>query len=747
MLKGLMRKIILCGIFCLTLVCFIHLVPENDAYAYNYELKVNAKRTGKVVKEDAVENDSVVSVVENSNFRLTLRTDKAEYHAGEPVRLKAELEYIGSKNELEMTFCDPVLAYKIEGSNGLRLCEYVYWYKKDAKATTFKKGEKIEEDFKIRQYMRTWNCAEEVVNPDNIRGFLYNNDYDVFCLPEGTYTFTAALTDELTKKKASTFYAELHLNIDVDGDVFYDGSNLYRTLDENEAVLIGTKVDDKVDSMGFKVQSDDLIIPETVKYNGKKYTVTTIGDEGIRYFGFVEDYTYGYTDSGVLAGHNFAAVKIPSTVKKISRSAFLNAHISSLIINAGDLNIEERAFSEISIWGDENCSLEIKGGNVVLGKDAFNYSCFEKVNVHDCKSLTIGDMAFANLFMLKSIKLPENTVSIGERAFYDSGERSDKIVLTIPKGTEHIDGPVANKMLVKVADGNTSFVERYGLLLTADGSTVLGISDFSVKNITMPEGVTTIMPYAFSGTLLTKVVIPDTVTVIPEYMAYRAGKLKYISIGKGVTEIGKGAFWAAGLKKVKLPAGLKSIGDYAFANCKLKKVTIPKNVESIGNHTFQSQTSGNNFKITFKKKNKSFKQVDGAIFKTGTKTVVGLCGYKDGVDFDKLDLQFVMQGNLYSLTIPESVKEVDISSFSANIMGEYYSGKYEVYEGATVVFDSKEPPRFVDEHNSEKEFFIWIFLPEDGDRDAYKAALEEVGLEDGKNFIISERPYISEWDF
>ena len=80
-------------------------------------------------------------------------------------------------------------------------------------------------------------------------------------------------------------------------------------------------------------------------------------------------------------------------------------------------------------------------------------------------------------------------------------------------------------------------------------------------------------------------------------------------------------------------------------------------------------------------------------------------------------------------------------------MGEYYSGKYEVYEGATVVFDSKEPPRFVDEHNSEKEFFIWIFLPEDGDRDAYKAALEEVGLEDGKNFIISERPYISEWDF
>lgn len=126
------------------------------------------------------------------------------------------------------------------------------------------------------------------------------------------------MTDELAKKKASTFYAELHLNIDVEGDVFYDGANQYRTLGDNEAVLIGTKVDEKIGNMGFEVEGSVLNVPSTVKYNGKKYTVTTIGDEGVKYYGFIEDYTYGYKYSGALRGHNFTN----DTAKKVDISSF-----------------------------------------------------------------------------------------------------------------------------------------------------------------------------------------------------------------------------------------------------------------------------------------------------------------------------------------------------------------------------------------------------------------------------------------
>lgn len=69
-------------------------------------------------------------------------------------------------------------------------------------------------------------------------------------------------------------------------------------------------------------------------------------------------------------------------------------------------------------------------------------------------------------------------------------------------------------------------------------------------------------------------------------------------------------------------------------------------------------------------------------------------------------------------------------------MGEYYTGKNEVYEGARITFESKEPPKFVDERYSEKDFFVWILISEDADINAFKKALEGAGLEDGKNYMI-----------
>ena len=74
----------------------------------------------------------------------------------------------------------------------------------------------------------------------------------------------------------------------------------------------------------------------------------------------------------------------------------------------------------------------------------------------------------------------------------------------------------------------------------------------------------------------------------------------------------------------------------------------------------------------------------------------------------------------------------------------YYTGKNVVYEGAQITFEGKEPPKFTDERNSEKEFFVWIIIPDDGDAEAYKTALEEAGLTEKKNENISKK---SQWDY
>ena len=731
------------GFIVMVLVVMV-LSPEADAKADYFGLKTNIKRTGKVVKEDAVEDGSIVSVVENGDFRITLMTDASEYHSGDPINIKTVVEYIGSKSEVELSSCDPVVSFRIEGSNGIQGDTYAYYNKKALVKTVFKKGEKYEFPFIVDEYTGFYGNNREIFAREDPADF--SGDEYILHLPKGTYTIVTVLTSELLNKKPVTFYAEMHLNIDVEGDVFYSGSNLYRTLGDNEAVLIGTKIDNPNIYVGaIEKGVNALEIPSSVKYNGKTYKVTVIGDEGIKYSTWVDDYVYSEVTYGTFTAKAFSKVKIPSSVRKINSAAFTRAIISSIYIEAEDLDIGEKAFYASGYWSEAG-TLTIKGGNVNIEKMGFDYSCLKDVDLSSVKSLTIGELAFAELYPLKTIKLPENIVSIGHKAFYDSAELRDKVTITIPKGTEKIEGPVANKMIIKVAEGNVAFVDRYGLLLTVDGSTVLGISDFRVTEIAMPEGVTTIMPYAFTGTRIKKLVIPDTVEVIPEYMAMNTPYLKSVKLGKNVKSIGDYAFCATKLKKITLPKGLKSIGSNAFEGSKLKKVTIPNTVESIGNCAFRNNDS--NIKITFKKKNKTFKQSGIYLFKPGTKTVIGLASNSvPEYDFEKLDLQYVITGSVYGFFIPGNCKEVDISSFSSKVMGSYESGNGKVYEAAEVIFRSPEPPRFVDERNSEKEFFIWIFLPEDGDRDAYKAALEEVGLEDGKNFIISDRPYISEWDF
>ena len=69
--------------------------------------------------------------------------------------------------------------------------------------------------------------------------------------------------------------------------------------------------------------------------------------------------------------------------------------------------------------------------------------------------------------------------------------------------------------------------------------------------------------------------------------------VKSVVIGKGVTSIGKRAFYYCNnLASVTIPVSVTSIGDSAFAYCSsVTSVTIPKGVTSIGNWAFSDCSS------------------------------------------------------------------------------------------------------------------------------------------------------------
>ncbi len=92
------------------------------------------------------------------------------------------------------------------------------------------------------------------------------------------------------------------------------------------------------------------------------------------------------------------------------------------------------------------------------------------------------------------------------------------------------------------------------------------------------------------------IVIPSTVTFegkvyvvnAIEEGAFGATKIVSITISKGVTSIGEGAFGACtSLKSIIIPAGVTSIGEGAFGACtSLASVTIPGSCTSLAEGTF-----------------------------------------------------------------------------------------------------------------------------------------------------------------
>ena len=118
--------------------------------------------------------------------------------------------------------------------------------------------------------------------------------------------------------------------------------------------------------------------------------------------------------------------------------------------------------------------------------------------------------------------------------------------------------------------------------------------------------VTEIASSAFTGSKITKVTIPASITKIGNAAFKNCKKLKTVTIGKNVTQIGNEAFRGTSVAKITIPSKVKKIGKKAFYGCKkLKTVTIKSSrLKSVGNSAFKSIAKKSTIKCPKAKKTK-----------------------------------------------------------------------------------------------------------------------------------------------
>lgn len=167
------------------------------------------------------------------------------------------------------------------------------------------------------------------------------------------------------------------------------------TIDKNDSTAVSVT---GTTGYGDINNKKDLVLPETVEYNGVTYTVTSIGN-------------------GAFARKNgLNSIVIPNTVVLIAESAFAsNWGLASIEIPASVVEIGTRAFE----WAGNIAEVKFAANSQlkILGTSAFSHAKGLKSIELPEGLTTIKNCAFADCNVLESVTIPASVTTIMEHMF------------------------------------------------------------------------------------------------------------------------------------------------------------------------------------------------------------------------------------------------------------------------------------------------------------------------------------------
>ena len=292
--------------------------------------------------------------------------------------------------------------------------------------------------------------------------------------------------------------------------------------------------EDKLEIKKYVGEWREVNIPSVVVQNGKKYSVTQIGEKAFANCAFL------------------TSVNIPNSISEIKFATFQNC--SSLISVTLPNTIKE------------------------IGQRAFDGCCsLTSITIPD--STYLGQYAFRGCSSLTSVTLPNKRLSSLSCVFENCSSLTSII---IPNGVKHVGWGAFNgcSRLKSVVIPNS--------VISIEDSAFSGCK--SLTSIIIPDSVISIGKWAFSGCPLTFIVIPNSVTSIGEGAFKGCLSLHSITLSNNLTSIEKEVLKnCQSVTSIKIPNNVSIIEKKAFEGCSsLQSITLPDNITTIREEAFKN---------------------------------------------------------------------------------------------------------------------------------------------------------------